>query len=77
MDLGVLKELFLTQDRMVAAKCEHTSNKPLNLPMPFDMGPVNATGFVLPALGGVVAALRAAPECRDVVCSPMHTCPAR
>ena len=60
MDLGVRIELFLTQNRMGAAKCDHALDKPVDLPMPFKMGPVDPTRFVVLAVGIVVAALRAA-----------------
>ena len=59
MDPGVRVELLLAQNRMGATKGDHAAGKPVNFLMLLKIGPVNPTGFIVLAVGVVVAALRA------------------
>ena len=73
MDLGVRVELLLTQNRMRSTKGDHAAGKPVNLPVLFQIAPVIPTGFIVLAVGVVVAALRAA----KFVPAEQHRHPAR
>ena len=60
MDLGVRVELLLAQNRVGQSEGDHAPGKPINLLMLFKVSPINPTGFIVLAIGVVVAALGAA-----------------